>query len=284
MNKTLEQVIEDIRQTMADEVSQVTLCENDRTAGEELAWQTLLAISVDSISVSSANTPLRADLMDRLRNQLKDHPEMLEAPDYPANIIKWVEEHLGVFDDIDLLGCYLSSQPGIELYWLSIVLCARRHKWLVTELTRVVLVHEWAHALTHLGADSDGHVWQTALFDRAETALIEGLAQYWTHYNLQTAGKENTYRVFLELMKNQPAPYRTHMAWIEKAGADMYADAGIRPAPGFAPNEDLICPIREHVRGGLLHARIANKPPSAKAFTEALGIPDIAIDQNAACF
>jgi hypothetical protein len=61
-------------------------------------------------------------------------------------------------------------------HWLGVGLLGCQ----VEDLTIVVLVHELAHAYTQNGADIEGRRWATISFAKAETALKEGLAQYYT--------------------------------------------------------------------------------------------------------
>ena len=285
--RTLKRVFKDIRQAMVDDASQVTACRTGCATASALAWETRLTLSNSSVKVHCRDKPLRADLMQRLRDQLKDVPEMLDAQDYPENVLKWIEDHLGDWETGDLLGCYCPKRQEIDLYWLSIVLSARRHDWSVPDLTRVVFIHEWAHAFTHLGADSDGQQWETTSFCKAcedEGALIEGLAQYWTYYSLRGPHDEGALRVFLRLMKLQPAPYRTHMAWIECAAADRHRTAGVSPATGFEPNSHLDCSIRECIRTCLMRVRKVQTPWSAQRFTYWLRLNDEVLEQDCCRF
>jgi len=67
---------------------------------------------------------------------------------------------------------------------------------------------------TQLGADIEGRRWTAPAFAAAETALKEGLAQYYTDRVLHRlerryGGALNTFRA---LLPNQPVAYRTHEA------------------------------------------------------------------------
>ena len=91
----------------------------------------------------------------------------------------------------DVLGAYIFAEttaavvrrekiPRIEMYWQVIGLVARELRVQVEDLTTVVLAHEQAHAYTHLGIDADGESWETDPFEKRDTGLVEGLAQYYT--------------------------------------------------------------------------------------------------------
>ena len=83
----------------------------------------------------------------------------------------------------------------------------------------VVLVHELAHAYTQLGADIEGRRWAVNAFAKAETALKEGLAQYYTHRVLQRLEKRypEAFAVYKQMLLRQPNAYRTHMEWIDNS-------------------------------------------------------------------
>jgi hypothetical protein len=87
----------------------------------------------------------------------------------------------------------------------------------VDDLTVVVLTHELAHAYTHLGADIEGHRWPSSKFAAAETALTEGLAQYYTHRVLERLSSRGRYsgarKIFEDMLPAQPDAYRSHEPW-----------------------------------------------------------------------
>lgn len=128
----------------------------------------------------------------------------------------------------DILGAYFPGFPQptghgrstvsrVVLYWVVIGAVAKQLSVSVEALTVVVLAHELAHAYTHLGADIDGNRWDTSLFERAETCIKEGLAQYytfqvvrWLHDNL-TGEPLAAYK---HLLSVQSGPYRVHEGWV----------------------------------------------------------------------
>ena len=133
----------------------------------------------------------------------------------------------------DVLGryCYKVYLPGqcpesilyddplngwIELYWGLIGLVSGMLGTSIEALTAVVLIHEVAHAYTHLGADIDGIRWDSRWFANSDPALKEGLAQYYTHHITKRVDSQipGTHEVFKELLKKQAAPYKTHECWV----------------------------------------------------------------------
>lgn len=119
----------------------------------------------------------------------------------------------------DVLGAYIYSlmrtsfpQGRIELYWGVIGLVAGMLGINVESLTAVVLIHEIAHAHTHLGADIDGERWDNEGFANSEHALKEGLAQYYTHLICGQIDNKviDTSKAFKTLLEHQPPAYHAH--------------------------------------------------------------------------
>jgi hypothetical protein len=125
----------------------------------------------------------------------------------------------------DVLGAYFPPQkkwydvksPHIELYWAVIGLVAQLIGASAASLTVVVLAHELAHAFTQVGADIEGYRWELETFHAAELSLKEGIAQYYTALACErlqrvAPGAKPAYEALLE---KQPAPYQTHIPWLE---------------------------------------------------------------------
>lgn len=140
----------------------------------------------------------------------------------PLDMILGVEE--------DILGVYRYHVPAqnllfgsppleskIELYWGVIGLIAGMLGVSVELLTTVVLIHELAHAYTHVGADIDGNRWDSRDFAAASTEIKEGLAQYYTHILSQRMDSQNRglHDVYLLLLSHQPLAYHTHKKWVD---------------------------------------------------------------------
>jgi hypothetical protein len=102
---------------------------------------------------------------------------------------------------------------GLVSEWLG---CA------VEDLATVVLTHELAHAYTQLGADIEGRRWAAPSFAKAETALKEGLAQYYTDRVLHRLERRygGALKVFVGLLPDQPAAYRSHQPWVENSSPE----------------------------------------------------------------
>lgn len=106
----------------------------------------------------------------------------------------------------------------IELYWGVIGLVAELLNCTSEDLTVVVLAHELAHAYTHIGADIDGVRWASRAFSQSETALKEGLAQYYTWRVCERLRDRlpNCLKAFQDMLPRQPDAYRAQEKWIKE--------------------------------------------------------------------
>ena len=84
-------------------------------------------------------------------------------------------------------------------------------------LTGVVLAHELAHGYSHVGTDIDGERWDTESFHRSDLALVEGIAQYYTHLICERLNRRisGIFDAYDQLLEKQPEAYRTHLSWID---------------------------------------------------------------------
>ena len=126
--------------------------------------------------------------------------------------------------------------PQIELYWAVIGLVAKLRGWAVRDLAIKVLTHEWAHAFTHLGLDIDEGYWPADSFKETDPFVIEGLAQYYTHWTLAILADRNerlyngAFLVYEELWPKQHAAYQAHRPWLNhyKSEHVRHAMLGLR--------------------------------------------------------
>lgn len=143
---------------------------------------------------------------------------VLNQQDPLTKVLAVQEDVLGVYeyDARDLFRDERAvNRATIRLYWGVIGLVS---EWLgcsVEDLTVVVLTHELAHAFTQLGADIEGRRWPSPAFAAAETALKEGLAQYYTDRVLRRIGRRygGALGVFEAMLPRQSEPYRAHQTW-----------------------------------------------------------------------
>jgi len=172
-----------------------------------------------ALSALMARTDGRALVGDRASHvdPVRELAAHLLAEATKADLVRWAlevdEDVLGVYE----YGCIdVFPESCVELYWGVIGLCAG---WLgtpVEDLAAVVLAHELAHAYTHLGRDIDGRRWDVNAFQDSDHALKEGLAQYYTARVCRrlSAQLPGCWAVYETLLPYQPAPYRTHVAWL----------------------------------------------------------------------
>jgi hypothetical protein len=130
------------------------------------------------------------------------------------------QDILGIYE-IDDRGLFADEQTAnratIRLYWGVIGLVSQWLGCSVEDLAIVVLTHELAHAYTQLGADIEGRRWAAHSFARAESALKEGLAQYYTDRVLHRLERRyaGALKVFLTLLPSQAEPYRSYTPWLQ---------------------------------------------------------------------
>jgi hypothetical protein len=135
------------------------------------------------------------------------------------------EDFLGVYE-YDASGLFADEQAvnraTIRLYWGVIGLVSEWMGCGVEDLAVVVLAHELAHAYTQLGADIEGLRWPATSFAAAETALKEGLAQYYTDRVLRRLERRHAgaLAVFSALLPGQPAAYRAHEPWVRDSSPE----------------------------------------------------------------
>lgn len=144
----------------------------------------------------------------------------LDQHDPLKRILSVSEDILGVYeyDASDMLAEERTvNRATIRLYWGVVGFVS---EWLgceVEDLAIVVLTHELAHGYTQLGADIEGRRWPAPLFARAETALKEGLAQYYTERVLRRLDHRagSALAVFYALLPKQSDAYRAHEPWVK---------------------------------------------------------------------
>src|ERR1035441_9475222 len=133
----------------------------------------------------------------------------------PLKIILAVEEDcLGVYqyDAAALLAEETTvNKAAIRLYWGVIGLVSQWMGCSVDDLTIVVLLHELAHAYTQLGADIQGWRWPAPAFATSETAVKEGLAQYYTDRVLRRLGGRypGALKTYEDMLRGHPRPTPT---------------------------------------------------------------------------
>lgn len=121
----------------------------------------------------------------------------------------------------DVLGAYFFHRGEIQLYWMAIGLYAGILGRPVRELATITLIHELAHAYSHLGFDIDMGEWKTPEFANADLEIVEGLAQFYTEAVMDRVGLRSgsLTKTFNTLLAMQSKPYNVHRDWAKDARA-----------------------------------------------------------------
>jgi hypothetical protein len=162
-----------------------------------------------------------ARLTDSDSETLGAYAPLLERLMRIADEIRFRDEFAKINEDV--LGSYRPSTGAIEVYWIPLAIFSRSASLPIEELTKVVLIHEYAHAHTHAGLDLDRKRWDTRKFVEAEREATEGLAQFYTalltrdlRNNSFRDGDVDAHVTYERLLKHQSALYHTHLGWLHE--------------------------------------------------------------------
>jgi hypothetical protein len=113
--------------------------------------------------------------------------------------------------DFCLLGSYAPATRAIKVYRLAVEKVASEQDCSAEDLARLVLIHEWAHAFTHLAQMGEGDSgalpgWSGAGFEGMDEYTCEHFAQFYVHHTVCDEDELNA--LFRNLMNRQSAPYR----------------------------------------------------------------------------
>lgn len=151
--------------------------------------------------------------------------KVLDDDDPLKTVLSVNEDILGIYE-IDTRSLFaddrVANRATIRLYWGVIGLVSQWIGCGVEDLAIVVLTHELAHAYTQLGADIEGRRWAVPSFMKAESALKEGLAQYYTDRVLHRLEYRfsGALKLFLKLLPSQSETYRSHQPWLETSSPE----------------------------------------------------------------
>jgi len=118
---------------------------------------------------------------------------------------------------VDLLGAYFARTQTIVIYEVLCKLVAYSLRCNVEDVILVVLAHEAAHAVTHLGVDHENMIWDNfELASKKDKELFAQIYPYklWEEY--QPNGSLS--KTFMSLETNQPNIYH---AWRIFEGSDL---------------------------------------------------------------
>ena len=146
--------------------------------------------------------------------------EIKKVQEFATYLLKCIENHdkskwiLEI--DEDVLGAYFFRVPEIRLYWIVIGVYSQILQIPIESLTVVVLIHELAHAYTHLGYDIDNRDWSTEGFAQSDVYLVEGLAQFYTKVVCEQIKQRlpTALNAFEKLLEGQSDVYKEHKNWL----------------------------------------------------------------------
>jgi hypothetical protein len=116
-----------------------------------------------------------------------------------------LDEGFGI-KGIDFLGEYQPSEVIVTLFICRIREFSAKHGFHPEDVTKIVLIHELAHYVTHLGISDTGACWD---FCGAKSESKEDFAQEATHLLLRVAGYGHLVQVFDALSHLCPPKYDT---------------------------------------------------------------------------
>ena len=121
----------------------------------------------------------------------------------------------------DVFGAYFFRVPEIHIYWMAIGLVCATLQVDPESLTVVVVLHELAHAYSHLGRDIDSNRWDVESFARANLGIVEGIAQFYTGAICQKMKDRYpaALAAYQALLGIQSGPYVVHKAWVNPSGS-----------------------------------------------------------------
>lgn len=176
------------------------------------------------------NVARGTEYMSKMRPLVQRRWPKRAGPATPAEIqrvgetaLAWIGliEELRAADQIigineDVLGAYFYKVPEVRLYWVAVGIVARLIGVSIESLTVVVLVHELAHAYTHLGYDIDDFQWDSERFAGTDIHVVEGLAQFYTDVVCEhlTERVPEAKNAFERLLKKQGPAYTSFRRWI----------------------------------------------------------------------
>jgi len=120
---------------------------------------------------------------------------------------------------LDILGSYNCGLRLITIYKKAIEEFSRIIKVDSSRLEKVVMIHELAHAATHLGVDDENKIWDT--FSAAKTETKEYFAQWYAYEFGAIHDIYSHQQLMYKLMRYQPKMYNTFMDDLDLGKEEM---------------------------------------------------------------
>lgn len=158
--------------------------------------------------------PLDDDIFDKHKDRFEALLQVLDTRDPLQKILHLDRDILGVYSY--RTNQYNEEVGEVSLYWGIIGLVSDLLGVNAEDLTIVVFTHELAHAYTHQGFEIDGTQWHSRRFGSADIAVIEGLAQYFTHVCLASKSDAfpDAFAAYEKLRQKQAPCYSAHIDWV----------------------------------------------------------------------
>jgi len=110
---------------------------------------------------------------------------------------------------LDILGFYRASDKTIVLFAKAIKDCASRLDAREDDLRTIVIYHEVAHMVTHLGHGHGAEIWNS--FSEASINQIEFYAQIYSYFALELIDRADLVHLLNELANRSPSPYQSYL-------------------------------------------------------------------------
>jgi len=189
----------------------------------DIQIELIMRLSELHASLSSINF-VKTNYYDIINKREKipeaSYEEIKKVASFYENLIDEIEnsdlyKKLSKLSIDELFGAYFYNQGKIELYWPAIAFYSSWKNISITNLTFIVLTHEKAHAITHMGFDLENLFWPTEDFANSDLEVVEGLAQFYTEKVCKnTINIIDLYKDFETLLKDQPKPYTEYKKWL----------------------------------------------------------------------
>lgn len=144
----------------------------------------------------------------------------------PDEYADWVSDPHRPIDVLEIAGCYLPAEREVVLFQRVIADVAARRSLAYRDVLDVVLCHEVAHLVTHLGSGHGADTWLG--FAAAPIAYKEFYAQAYAHYVLSGGQRPELARVLEALANDSPSVYQSYLRAmpcpVELMNELLYAD------------------------------------------------------------
>jgi hypothetical protein len=175
--------------------------------------ETYCEIIYKAVAESNTDHPLPTRMI-ALKAKMLDRP-YANIENSADELVKYYLDNLPppqTEDILDILGQYIPENGifgvRIEIYWARIAAyCIQNPTLTPSAVSAVVLIHELAHYVTHMGDDGEGH-W--ADFSNRDHDVVEIVAQVATEEILENMANNELMEAFDELLKAQPRRYIEH--------------------------------------------------------------------------